>query len=292
MVGLVSFKNDPNLKAMFLAEIIRHREADQIVKGTYGTGRGADWRGCAVGCSVRSLNIRLGRDYSTWDYSAYERELGISQWLARLEDIIFEGLPLNKAVLWPEQFTEAVPVGVNLEPVRPRFCAFLMQENIERVGRLPIADDLKQQVVGTINGVLALHLSAIETGQWDESAAESARLAGSLAWAEPVKPEAMEWSSAESAAWRTLWFSAKTARCAAESPTTMAAVSAAAMTAVSATESEWHAAWLVAWSLRRSSGAEATAAARGAATAAATAAKIAAYERYAAELLRILRSET
>lgn len=43
-------------KTEFLAEVRKHRENDQIVQGTYGKENGK-WRGCAVGCSIHSINL-------------------------------------------------------------------------------------------------------------------------------------------------------------------------------------------------------------------------------------------
>ena len=192
MKTLISYKNDPKLKKMLVTEIRKHRKADQIIRGTYGTGSNGDWKGCAVGCSIHSLNKKLGKDLPTNDHTVYETELGIPEWLARLEDILFENLPQEEAVLWPEQFAQAIPVGVNLEPIKWHFCSFLLKENIERVLTLDIGESLKTQVVDTIRGVLAVHEEAIETGNWNESVA--------AAWAaESAAKSAAE--SAKSAAW-------------------------------------------------------------------------------------------
>ena len=180
MNTLISYKNNPNLKTLILDEVVNHRKEDQIIQGTYGRENGK-WRGCAVGCSIHSMNLKLGKKYKTDDHTAYETELGIPEWLARLEDTIFEGLPLEEAKLWPEQFLKAVPVGANLEPVKWKFCAFILKENIEQVLKLEISDELKKQVVDAVRGVLALHEKAIETGEWDESAAESAESAAESA---------------------------------------------------------------------------------------------------------------
>ncbi len=193
MKTLTSYKNDKGLKEIFVDEIIRHREADMIIQGTYGKENGT-WKGCAVGCSIHSLNLKLGKDYDTSDHSVYEKELGIPEWLARLEDTIFEGLTVEESKSWPEKFAKAIPVGVNLEPVKWKFCSFILKENIERVLTLDIKDELKKQVVDAIRGVLSVNERAIETGTWDESAAWSA------AWsAESAARSA--WSAAESAAY-------------------------------------------------------------------------------------------
>lgn len=193
---LISYNNDVKLKNLFVKEIENHRKMDKIIQGSYGDGQAQDFKGCAVGCSIHSLNIKLGKSYQTNDHSVYEKELGIPEWLARLEDTLFEGLPVEDAKKWPTQFAKAVPVGVNLEPVKWKFCAYLMKENIERVLTLDIPEDLKKQAVDAIRQVLAVHESAIQTGEWNESAAEAAaEAARSAAWS---AAEAA-WSAARSA---------------------------------------------------------------------------------------------
>ena len=188
MNKLISFHNDSKLKAAILAEVIKHRKQDQITQGTYGEQNG-DWKGCAVACSLRSLAIVKGEELITTynQHSRYETDLGIPEWLARLEDTIFEGLSVDDSKTWPEQFLKAIPIGKNLEPVKWKFCSFILKENIDRVLKLKISNELKEQVVKAINQVLAVHEKAIRTGKWDEDAARSA------------------WSSAESARSRLCW---------------------------------------------------------------------------------------
>ena len=267
MEQLTSFKGNKKLKSMLLTELGKHRKADQIIKGTYERYEGKEFKGCAVGCSVYSLNQKLGKNYSTSDHSAYETELGIPEWLARLEDTIFEGLPTKESQLWPERFTKAIPIGVDLNPIKYKFCAFILKENIDRVLTLKIEDSLKEQVVKSIQGVLVLHENAIKTGKWDESAesaawsaAESARSAAESAWSAAESAWSAAWSarSAESAAW-----SARSAR-----------------SAQSAAQSAQSAAWSAAWSAARS----AWSAARSA-----WSAESAAYVKYADELIRLIK---
>src|SRR6266516_2957355 len=113
-------------------------------------------------------------------------------------------------MLWPEQFTESIPVGVSefsLERVKWQFCAYLLKENIERVLTLEIADELKKQVVSAVRRVLLVHETALQTERWDESAARSAESAArsarsaarSAAWS--AESAARSAWSAESAAW-------------------------------------------------------------------------------------------
>src|SRR3990167_2899616 len=129
---MLTFHNNHKIKEKYLSRIEAHFLADEIIKGKYWEGG----KGCAVGCTIHSSN-----------HLAYETKLGIPEWLARLEDLLFENLPSDKAKLWPKKFLEAVPVGVDLQPVRWKFCAFILKENINRVLLLEISDVLKDQVV-------------------------------------------------------------------------------------------------------------------------------------------------
>ncbi len=189
---MLAYKNDTKLKTKFIKEIKWHQDQDKIIKGTYQEGSNGDFRGCAVGCSIHSLNRMKSKNFATNNHALYETELGIPEWLARLEDTIFEGLPTEEAKKWPLKFSKAIPVGVNLQPVKWKFSAYLMKENIDRVLSLDISDDLKEEVVKAIRGVLSVHEEAIKTGKWDESVAWSA------AWS-------VAWLAAKLAAWSVAW---------------------------------------------------------------------------------------
>ena len=175
-----AFHNDPALKEKYLARVRAHAAADEIVHGQYWE----NGKGCAVGCTIHGS-----------DHARYETELGIPEWLARLEDSLFENLSNGGAKAFPEQFLAAIPVGVDLELVRWQFCSFLMRENIERVSALNIDREIKAKVVSAVRGVLAVHASATRSGKLDAAA-------WSAAWS--------AWSAAESAAW-SAWSAAESA---------------------------------------------------------------------------------
>ncbi len=181
-----SYLNDTKLKSDFIEQIKWHQDQDKIIQGTYGEGSNGDFKACAVGCSIHSLGRMQGKKFQTDNHKLYESELGIPEWLAMLEDTIFEGLPIDDAKAWPLRFSEAVPVGVDLDPIKWQFCAFVLSRNIERVLTLKIDDSLKETVVSAIRQVLHVHETALNTGVWNESAAwsaESAQSAQSAAWA-------------------------------------------------------------------------------------------------------------
>jgi hypothetical protein len=129
---------------------------------------------------------------------ANEDKLRLPEWLAQLEDYLFDGLSKEDAKTFPQQFLEAIPVGRNLEPVRWKFCAFILKENIERVLLLNINSELKTKVVDAIKQCLKIHEDAILSGIWSESAAQSARV---TAWSAAKSAARSSAESAESAAW-------------------------------------------------------------------------------------------
>ncbi len=113
-----AFHNDPKIKARVLNQVLNHQKLDQIIKGKYWE----NGKGCAIGCTVHSD-----------DHGAYEKELGIPRILARLEDGIFEGLPNEKALLWPVQFLEAIEIGKDLSLVWPRFAVWMLTDEKDGV---------------------------------------------------------------------------------------------------------------------------------------------------------------
>ena len=152
---LIAYKNEPTLKAMLVEEIKKHRAADEIAQGSYGNGEGP-W--CAVGCSIKSLNDRLGKSYATGDHSVYEIELGIPRIIARLEDRIFEGLDKKIAADFPLRLAKAVPVGADLSLVWPRFIVWLLID--EKDGVLKYAK--KEASVASIKRVAELYQRTID----------------------------------------------------------------------------------------------------------------------------------
>jgi hypothetical protein len=187
---LLAFHNEVMLKTRLLREIIKHRKADAIIRGTYGVGEGKEWKGCALGCALHSLNLISELDAPTNDPSRYLTELGIPNSIARLEDQIFEGLPEAKAKLWPERFTKAIRVGADLSLVTPQFMVWLMD------GQRKYAEG-SPEVLSAIAAVRALHARIVSGGMVSDSEWAQARLAASAASA--VSPTRAAWSAASAA---------------------------------------------------------------------------------------------
>jgi len=186
------------IKETHLTRLKEHLRLDQIVQGI-GFQAGVNPRGCSIGCT-----------FDNYDHSAYETVLGIKdgEWLARLNDTIFEGLPAKAAPRFAVDCFEAIPDaafggGLDLAPVKWKFLAFLMSENAACVAcLLALPEDLLEKVLAAIRGVIALYEEAIRTGALPASAAWAAR-AESAAWtAWAASAASAAWAArAESAAW-------------------------------------------------------------------------------------------
>lgn len=181
MKTILTYHSDRNFKRDFVKMTKLHREQERYISGVYCQGQNDSFRGCSIGCSIQSLKL-LGRNGMSYnDHAACAKSLGWPEWLCHLQDIFFEKLPIADRVIFTEQLAEAIPVGVDINPVKLEFCAFLIRENIERVLALTLDEKLKEPVVASMRGVLTVIESAIKTGNVDESSAESARSALSSA---------------------------------------------------------------------------------------------------------------
>lgn len=190
---MLSYHGDPAVKEKYLNRVRIHREADLLCKGEIGSPSRGE-KGCAVACTL-----------DAYDHKRYETELGIPEWMARLEDTIFEGLAEKDSQEWPERFLAAVPVGVDLEPVRWRITIRRMDRLLERMKSLPAADYMPA-VIASIETVR--RFSEAESGgdrcDWAaaaESAAAAAAAAESAAWS-------AAWSAAAAAAESAVWSAA------------------------------------------------------------------------------------
>jgi hypothetical protein len=133
---MLAYHGDPAVKEFYLARVREH-QADQILQN-YGY-----WhhnRGCAVGCTVHGD-----------DHKAYEVELGIPVILARLEDLLFEGMSPMKSKAWPEQFLTAIPVGADLSQIWSKFANWLLVDTEHGFIAAADSDALLSAITGVAN---------------------------------------------------------------------------------------------------------------------------------------------
>ena len=117
---LQSFHNDQKVKDKYVNRVRQHIKADNLIRGT-GWSNG---KGCAVGCTLENYN-----------HSRYPIELGVPEWLARVEDTLFEGMSFEKSQTWPLEFLQAIPLGVTEEQfdknVKAPFMIAILNSSLE-----------------------------------------------------------------------------------------------------------------------------------------------------------------
>lgn len=141
-----AFHNNLDIKHKFLERVRAHRKADRLIQGTGWE----DGKGCAIGCTLEN-----------YDHSLYPTELGIPEWLAMLEDNIFEGLPNDKAMMWPERFLAAINTGADLEKVKTPFLIYALEQTIGYMDACEFDQEASPDVVKAIEGSKAVVLEMI-----------------------------------------------------------------------------------------------------------------------------------
>lgn len=181
MEKLKAFLNQSKVKSLYLKRIQKHRKLDHLEQGIYFESNG-ETKGCAVGCTLNYDNSKQDA------HKRYESELGIPEWLAYLEDKIFEGLTVEDSKAWPEDFLKAIPIGFDKwDRVRHKFLYIILMD--KKHGCITRTDG-REDVKKAIENVANLH---------------------QLMFSKSKKPAAKDWSAAECAAGSAGWSAARSA---------------------------------------------------------------------------------
>jgi len=155
MSQLLAFHNDQTLKQKTISQLEEHYKQDQIIQGTYWE----NGKGCAVGCTIHSDN-----------HKDYETVLGIPQWIAHLEDKLFEGMQNKYARLFPLKLIKSIPIGFsNWQSIHHKISVFLLEDICKNTDHPTV----KQ----AIHNIIQLHKSeSTDKAKWiaAHSAAHSA----------------------------------------------------------------------------------------------------------------------
>jgi len=168
---MTTFNNDREEKRLLVEFSISHREKDEFIKGRYNTIENEVFNGCFVGCSIYDLarlkNMSLGETRYD-DHKELARLFGTpnDEWLFRYLDRMFERLPSDDSRLLSEQFYAALPVGIDVAPLRHQLA-------VRRMGRL-LKVDHGENVNKAIIGVLVCHEQALVGNDPDWNSAYSA----------------------------------------------------------------------------------------------------------------------
>lgn len=234
MSNLRAFHGSLEIKGKYLNRVMAHAAADRFVQGvTWKKGRG-----CAIGCTLENYNHAL-----------YETELGIPEWLARVEDMIFEKMPKDKAMEWPTKFLSAINPGADLEKTKAPFLIKIMERNlksletckydVESNPSIANAIQCSKEAIYRVIGYHKTYPTDTEAGSAAWSAVESAELVAESTRAVWFTRTAAESAvhAARGAAWSAVRLAAVTAVSAAWS--TVASARAAGVSAEFAESAEW-----------------------------------------------------
>lgn len=134
-----SFHNDLVVKNKYVSRVAEHMAADNITRGTGWK----DGKGCAVGCTLEA-----------YKHERYEIELGLPEWLAYLEDSLFDGMSLEKSKSWPKVFLESIPLGISEKrfecEVKAPFFVLILKRLLETTD-LSGYEDVKNYLEGCIS---------------------------------------------------------------------------------------------------------------------------------------------
>lgn len=187
---LIAFHGKQEVKDKYVARVKAHAEADEIIKGIYWQ----DGKGCAVGCTIEGS-----------EHERYEKELGIPEALAHLEDSMFENLTNGEAKRFPLEFLEAIPVGADLSKIVPQFVIWEFEDKKHGLSQIKeVAED--SEIMEVCEGVVSLYKRVLagdepsET-EWLDMVEKADRAgAGARAWAW-AGAWAWAWAWARARAW-------------------------------------------------------------------------------------------
>ena len=194
LTPLRAWHGDPALRASTIATAERHRAADLLRHGA--TGRPSDGApGCSVVCTVGS-----------YDHSLYPIHLGLPEWLARMQDRIYESLPRDGRHLddeWTVDLLGCIEPGADLDAVLPHILHDILVEVA-----LPVAGSSVLAVQGVI-GLLSRRIAGDEPTltAWGAAwaAARAAEAAAEAAEAAEAAGAAGAAAGAAEAAARAAW---------------------------------------------------------------------------------------
>ncbi len=218
----------------------RHRDADMLMAGTYARVEDDGWHGCSVGCLAHDLEPSWDHyEIAVRGHALVAETYGYPEWLARLQETVFEGLPRDARPNWHVDLADAIAE-------RGRYWGTILHAIHAAILRLSLRT--AGEAADVVQTVLTLHERAaagepIAAAHW--STARSAAATRSV-WSMAREPAESAARSAAESADSTAWSAESAARLAARSAWSAAwlaaeavAESAARLAAWSAAESAW-----------------------------------------------------
>lgn len=192
MTEILTWHNDPKLKAKVLAGYDAHIKADTLIKGEY-FNYDDGFTGCHVGCVVHDLGGK--------EIDSYTELTGLPVWLRDLSEYFFENMeyPQNQKIT--RDILDAVPHGKDLTPVYHKFLIWLLED--AEHGTIQYCDESGVKATRT---AVALHKKAVSgkevtSREWPDAGDAAWNAAGDAARA----ARAAAGDAAGDAAWDAAW---------------------------------------------------------------------------------------
>ena len=163
-----AFNGSETFRQQMIDAADEHERLDHYMAGTYGDGVKA----CSVGCSVRSVNKINNKRILRGSHAGLAKNLGIPEFICRLQDTIFEGLPSALRPSFTGKLFRAIKAGADLSAVLPLFL-------LRVLGGLP--EQGRADVVASIKLARDVLQLWADTGFVDATAAHAANAAASAA---------------------------------------------------------------------------------------------------------------
>lgn len=200
----------------------KHREQDMLIRGAYGQLNGS-FRGCSIGCFAHEIHPDFDGDNYSSPHKIVADEFNYPEWLAHLQDRVFEGLPEDEAIDWHVQLATV------LSKLPDDFDWKIALHKVH-ISILEIALPSTGSAIEAVQAAINLHKQEIESGDVEPAAADRSA-ARSAAAAESV---AAATAAARSAAWSVAAATASAESVAWSADRSAAAAAAAARSAVAA----------------------------------------------------------
>jgi hypothetical protein len=196
----------PAQKAEFLDQSRKHFEADALIKGAYGRDDGG-FKGCSVGCHLHHIMPGATAEMvvgATYKHRRVAEHYGYPEWLAYLQDTVFEGLPDGDNRRWHVQLAETLadlPDGYDWQKALHRVHLALLRISCQHAGEsktvVESVMDLHRRAAGG-EDVSTEQWRAVESAAWSTARSAVSAVSAASSAARGVEEIAV-WSAAERA---------------------------------------------------------------------------------------------
>ena len=134
-------KTELKPKEFYLKRILDHEKADEVIRGVgYEDGKG-----CSIGCTLNN-----------YSHAAYEKAGIGPEWLAIVQDRLFECMNADKAKTWTSVITKAIPDRLHgktdhadWDKVKAKFLIVVLKSALESFDHAKYPD-VKKSIDGSI----------------------------------------------------------------------------------------------------------------------------------------------